>query len=263
MTVTDTVFAETAPDVAPSPTAKGATWHLFITPAIIVVVGALLAIGVAASDPNESEQRSLNAPYVLSLIAQHLKLTAVSTIIVLAVAIPLGVLLTRKAARFAAPAVLGIANIGQGAPAIGVIVILAVLMPMVAPFWVAILSLSVYSVIPALRNTMVGLRQVDQALVEAARGIGMSAMRTLLRVELPLSVPIMLAGIRTTLVLNVGVASLASFIGAGGLGEMISTGVKLQQNIVLITGSVLIALLALFIDWLGAIAERYLRPGGM
>ena len=263
MSGTEAAFAETAPDVAPSPTAKGRAWHMLITPAIIAAVGLVLAIGVASANPNESEQRSLNASYVLTLIAQHLKLTAVSTVIVLAVAIPLGVLLTRPAARFAAPAVLAVANIGQGAPAIGVIVILAVVLPMAAPFWVAILSLSVYSVIPALRNTMVGLQQVDRSLVEAARGIGMSAMRALLTVELPLAVPIMLAGIRTTLVLNVGVASLASFIGAGGLGEMISTGVKLQQNIVLITGSVLIALLALLIDWLGAIAERYLRPGGM
>ncbi|HEY1179546.1 MAG TPA: ABC transporter permease subunit, partial [Phytomonospora sp.] len=147
--------------------------------------------------------------------------------------------------------------------AIGVIVILAVVLPTVAPFWVAILALSLYSVLPALRNTMVGLQQVDPALVEAGRGIGMSALKTLLRVELPLATPIMLAGIRTTLVLNVGVAALASFIGAGGLGEMISAGGKLQQNVVLITGSVLIAMLALIIDWLGALAERYLRPKGV
>ena len=258
-----TATVEVTTDVTPSPSATGRAWHLLITPAIIVAAGIALVIGVDAANPNVSERRSLEPSFVLTLLGQHLNLTAVSTVIVLAAAIPLGVMLTRKGSRIAAPAVLGIANIGQGAPAIGVIVILAVVLPTVAPFWVAILALSLYSVLPALRNTMVGLQQVDPALVEAGRGIGMSAARTLLRVELPLATPVMLAGIRTTLVLNVGVAALASFIGAGGLGEMISAGVKLQQNVVLITGSVLIALLALIIDWLGALAERYLRPKGV
>jgi len=263
MTTAAETAVEVATDVTPSPSATGSAWHLLITPAIIAVAGVALVIGVNAADPNESEERSLAPSFVLRLLGQHLNLTAVSTVIVLAVAIPLGVVLTRRGARFAAPAILAIANIGQGAPAIGVIVLLAVVLSTVAPFWVAILALSLYSVLPALRNTMVGLQQVDPALVEAGRGIGMSASRTLMRVELPLATPIMLAGIRTTLVLNVGVAALASLIGAGGLGEMISAGVKLQQNVVLITGSVLIALLALSIDWLGALAERYLRPKGV
>ncbi|MEV0645299.1 ABC transporter permease [Phytomonospora sp. NPDC050363] len=263
MTVTTEAAVEVATDVAPSPSATGSAWHLLITPAIIVAAGIALFVGVRAAEPNESELRSLEASFVLRLLGQHISLAAVSSVIVLAVAIPVGIALSRKGARLVTPAILGIANIGQGAPAIGVIVILAVILPTAAPFWVAILALSLYSVLPALRNTMVGLQQVDPALVEAGRGIGMSATRTLLTVELPLAAPIMLAGIRTTLVLNVGVAALAAFIGAGGLGEMIAAGVKLQQNVVLITGSVLIAMLALGIDWLGALAERYLRPKGV
>jgi osmoprotectant transport system permease protein len=159
------------------------------------------------------------------------------------------------------PVVLALANIGQGAPAIGIIVLLAVLWK--TGFEVAVVALIIYSVLPSLRNTMVGLQQIDPALTEAGRGIGMSAAAVLFKVELPLAVPVILAGIRTTLVLLIGVAALSSFINGGGLGEMISTGVQLQRYNVLVTGSVLVACLALLVDWLAGLAERYLRPRGI
>ena len=110
---------------------------------------------------------------------------------------------------------------------------------------------------------MVGLDAVDPRVVEAAKGMGMSTMSVLMRVELPLALPIMLAGIRTALVLLVGTATLATFVDGGGLGLLITTGVNLSLNSVLITGSLLVALLALSVDWIARVFEQVARPKGL
>jgi osmoprotectant transport system permease protein len=110
---------------------------------------------------------------------------------------------------------------------------------------------------------MVGLDGVDRSLVEAGRGMGMSAASVLLRVELPLAVPVMLAGVRTALILVVGTATLATFVNGGGLGLLITTGVNLNLSRVLIAGSILVALLALAIDWVGRVVEHVARPKGL
>ena len=179
----------------------------------------------------------------------------------LAVAIPLGVALTRKSLRFLSGPVLVLANVGQAAPSIGLVVLLAFWLGF--GFWAAVIALVLYGVLPVLRNTMVGLQHVDQRLVEAGRGMGMTAAAVLFKVELPMAVPIMLAGIRTALVLLVGTAALATFINGGGLGILITTGVQLNLPAVLVVGSLLVALLALFIDWVGRVVEHVARPKGL
>ena len=127
----------------------------------------------------------------------------------------------------------------------------------------AIAALVVYALLPVLRNTMVGLTQVDRQLIEAGRGMGMSAAAVLFRVELPLAVPVMLSGIRTALVLLVGTATLATFVNGGGLGLLITTGVTLDLTRVLIAGAILVALLALVVDWTGRVVELAVRPKGL
>ncbi|HZE40979.1 MAG TPA: ABC transporter permease [Stackebrandtia sp.] len=236
-------------------------WALLSAPAVILVGALGLFVYLSNATIDDSMKATLNGQVIATQIREHLVLSAVSTVIVLCIAVPLGIALSRKGAKVATPIVLALANIGQGAPAIGIIALLAVWLGI--GFWVAILAMSVYSILPALRNTLVGLEQVDPALVDAGRGIGMSAPAVLFKVELPLAVPVILAGIRTTLVLNVGMAALAAFIGAGGLGNMVVTGVKLFQIPVLVTGSILIAMLALAVDWVAAIAERFLHPKGV
>src|SRR5690606_6369599 len=114
-----------------------------------------------------------------------------------------------------------------------------------------------------LRNTMVGITSVDPFLIDAARGMGLTKTAVLFTVELPLSIPVMLAGIRVALILNVGSAALATYTNAGGLGTLIETGIVLGRMPVLVTGSVLTAALALTLDWLAGIAERVLRPRGL
>jgi osmoprotectant transport system permease protein len=130
-------------------------------------------------------------------------------------------------------------------------------------FSAAVIALVLYAILPVLRNTMVGISQVDGRLVEAGRGMGMSAVAVLFKVELPLAVPVMLAGIRTALVLLVGTAALATFINGGGLGILITTGVNLNLVNVLVAGSILVALLALLVDWIGRVVEHVARPKGL
>lgn len=230
----------------------------------ILVIGAVfaaVAIWLATADLSETELGTLNAATLWGYTVEHLALTAVSAVIVLTIAIPAGVLLTRRPLRFLTAPVMTVANIGQAAPAIGLIVLLAFWLGF--GFWAAVVSLVLYAVLPVLRNTMVGLTQVDDSLIEAGRGMGMSSAAVLFRVELPLAVPLMLAGIRTALVLLVGTATLATFINGGGLGVLITTGVNLNLTTVLVTGSLLVALLALVVDWLGRVVEYFARPRGL
>lgn len=227
----------------------------------ILVATAALLTWIFTADLTETESTTLAADALLVYTREHLSLTAVSAIIVLVIAIPLGIVLTRPSMRRFTNPVLAVANIGQAAPAVGLIVLLAFWLGF--GYWAAIVSLVVYAILPVLTNTMVGLKQVDERLVEAGRGMGMSALSVLFRVELPLAVPVMLSGVRTALVLLVGTATLAAFINGGGLGILIITGVNLGLTTVLVAGSLLVALLALLVDWLGRAFEQLARPKGL
>ncbi|AQZ66385.1 putative ABC transporter permease [[Actinomadura] parvosata subsp. kistnae] len=239
----------------------GRSWHVILPPLCYLAVAAAM-VGYTQAVPLDGiEHGSLNLTFLRRRTWEHVELVFFSTVLVLVVALPLGVLLTRRALRRATPVVLALVNLGQATPAVGLVVLLAVLFTI--GFWTAVVALFAYSLLPTLRNTMVGIEQVDPRLVDAGRGIGMSAAGVLFKVELPMAVPVILSGVRTTLVLNVGTAGIAAFIGSGGLGDLITTGVSTQRNLVLITGCVLIAVLALIIDWLGGLAQRYLSPKGL
>ena len=213
------------------------------------------------ADLSPAELTTLSPAALWAHTLEHLQLTLLAAVIVLAVAIPLGIALTRKSLRFLSGPVLVLANIGQAAPSIGLVVLLAFWLGF--GFWAAVIALVLYGVLPVLRNTMVGLQHVDQRLVEAGRGMGMTAAAVLFKVELPMAVPVMLAGVRTALVLLVGTAALATFINGGGLGILITTGIQLNLPAVLVVGSLLVALLALFIDWVGRVVEHVARPKGL
>ncbi|GAA4788462.1 ABC transporter permease [Corynebacterium canis] len=235
-------------------------WPLVIQPLAIFLALGLIALWIFNADLTTTEQVTLTVPYLWELTMQHLSLTLVAALVVLVTAIPLGVLLTRKPLRWLTTPVMMLANVGQAAPVIGLVVLFA--------FWLgfgfkaAVSALILYAFLPVLKNTMVGLDAVDRNTIEAGRGMGMSALAVLFRIELPLAVPIMLAGIRTALVLLVGTATLATFVDGGGLGLLITTGVNLALDRVLITGSLLVALLALLIDWIARVFEQLLRPKG-
>ena len=238
------------------------SWGLLIgQPLFVAVVIAGWAVWRSQAALDSIEQRQLEWSLLGRLTVEHLELTAVATIIVLAVAVPLGIALTRPRSRRAAPIVVAVANAGQAAPVVGLIVLLAIWFGF--GFWTAILALCLYAILPVLRNTIVGLQGVDRTLVEAGRGMGMSSRAVLGRIELPLAVPVIMAGIRTALVLVVGTATLATFIDAGGLGSLITTGIRLLRYPVLISGALLVAALALLIDWAGRVLEEVARPRGL
>ena len=236
-----------------------ARWALQPLLCVAAVAGALVYVRVA--DISESEKRSLGVEQLLTLLRQHMVVSLAATVLTCVVAIPLGIALTRGSMRRFSKPIITVAGFGQAAPAIGLIALGAVLFGIGSTG--AIVALTVYGALPIIANTVVGLDGVDPRLVEAARGMGMSARATLLRVELPLALRVIVAGVRTALVLIVGTAALASFTGAGGLGELITTGIKLQQNVTLIVGAILVAALALFIDWLARVVELVAAPKGL
>lgn len=242
---------------------RGERLRLFAQPLVVVLIVAAVLAWVFTSELQPNEQETLNGPSMLQMLGQHLLITIVVTAIVVLVAVPLGIVLTRPGARMLAPLFLAIANIGQAAPALGILVLYFLVTGTSGGLWVAAIPLAFYSLLPVLRNTMVGLQQVDPALVDAGRGIGMSARGVLWRIEFPLAVPLILAGLRTSLVLAVGTATLAQFVDAGGFGVLIDTGYKLALNRVMIVGAVLAVGLALIVDWFGALAEQLLGPKGL
>ncbi|TMR41856.1 ABC transporter permease [Actinomadura geliboluensis] len=234
---------------------------LLVTPVFLLLVCAALYLYVRGLDLDPIERRAIDRDEVVRQFGEHVGLVAVSTALVLAIAIPLGVLLTRPRLRRLSAPFLALANVGQAVPSIGVLVLLAVTVGI--GFQKAVIALILVSALPVLRNTMVGLQGVDRSLIDAGRGIGMSRTAVLFRVELPLAVPVILASVRVAVILNVGSATLAAFTNAGGLGELINTGIALNRTPILLTGSVLTAVLAMAADWLIGLVEHVVRPRGV
>ena len=200
-----------------------------------------------------------NREQVLELTLEHLWLVGVSTLLAVLVGIPVGIMIARWP-KWNRP-VLAVANIIQTIPSLA---LFGFLLPVP---WLgervgrlAILALTLYALLPVIRNTYTGIRGVDPAVVEAGRGMGMTDCQLLLRVELPLALSVILSGVRVAVVISVGLATIAAAIGAGGLGEFIFRGLAMVNNQLILAGAVPAAILALSADlglgWL----ERRLRP---
>lgn len=251
---------EPAPPPAGPP--RRITWRkLVLVPAALAIVLVATYLWITNIPLDSIARNSLSGGNVQLRWWQHVELTAISTFWVLIIAVPLGIALTRRRLRKGAPLVTAVANIGQATPAIGLLALLVIWLG-IGPR-TAIIGMVIYAVLPVLSNTVAGLKAIEPNLVEASRGIGMSAMGTLTKVELPLAVPLILAGVRTALVLNVGTATLATFGGGGGLGDLITSGIQTQRMPVLVLGSVLTVVLALLVDWLASLVEVALTPRGL
>ena len=243
--------------------APGRSWNfdLIVTPIAMLMLLILLVTVWTFADMDRTTQRILAPANLRIQTLQHLQITFWSTLLVILIAIPLGVFVTREGFRKFSGPILAVANSGQAMPAFGLLVLFAAWLGTGAR--TVIFALIVFGILPVLRNTMVGLDQVDRSYMEAGKGMGYSRFHVLSRIELPLAVPIILAGVRTALVINVGTAALATFIGGGALGETINSGLKLQRNTALFVGAALVGLLALLIDWLAALAQYFLKPKGI
>jgi osmoprotectant transport system permease protein len=196
---------------------------------------------------------------IASLTLEHLWMVGVSTAIAIAVGVPLGILISRRAA-WRTP-VIATANVIQTIPSLA---LFGFLLP--AP-WIgdrasrlAILALTLYALLPLIRNTYTGIDGVDRAVIEAARGMGLTDWQLLWKVQLPLASSVILAGIRVAVVISVGLATIAAAIGAGGLGELIFRGLAMVNNSVILAGAVPAALMALAADLLLGLLERRIAP---
>ncbi len=231
-----------------------------VTPVMVVVIGVLLYVNVTRQSLDRIESNVLNRSELTRATLEHIRVSVMIALLVVVIAVPLGILVTRPLTRRLAPFVIAFANLGQAAPSLG---LLAFIGFYAIGFWAVVFILTAYAALSVLRNTIVGLQQVDSGMLDAARGMGMSPTSILLRVELPTAVPVIGAGVRTALVLAVGTVPLGYALDAGGLGLPLFSAIKTNRVLVTFTVAVMIALLALLMDWLGGVLQRAATPRGI
>ncbi|MEX2319637.1 MAG: ABC transporter permease, partial [Bauldia sp.] len=198
---------------------------------------------------------------IVFLGRQHIALVAISGGLAIAIGVPLGVLLTRTHLRRYSPTALQFLNIGATVPTLAVLALsMSILGIGDRP---AIFALAVATLLPIVSNTIAGLRAVPDALLEAARGMGMSPGQILWQVELPNAMFVIYAGIRTALAINVGTVPLAFLIGGGGLGELIFSGIALNRFAMMLAGAIPTALIAIFVDFLMGQLQLWTIPRGV
>ena len=205
------------------------------------------------------EQTQLRWGEVLEATYVHIQLVFFSMIIAIIIAVTLGIVATRV--PWLKTIILGGTGVLQTVPS------LALLGFMIPIFGIgvktAIAALFLYSLLPIMRNTYTGIKDVDKATIEAARGVGMTNMQILFKVEFPLAIPVIMAGIRTAAVINVGNATLAAFIGAGGLGDFIFLGITRGIDGLILLGAIPATLLAIVLEIFFSAVERWTTPEGL
>jgi osmoprotectant transport system permease protein len=198
---------------------------------------------------------------------QHLLLTAAAMAIATAIALPTGVLLTRCPWRPVVALVLGGVGIVQTIPSLALVAFIALIFILVTlptiGIFPALTALVLYALLPITRNTYTGIRQVDSTVIEVARGMGMTPAQILFKIELPLSLSVIMAGIRISTVWTIGVACLVTFVGGGGLGDLIMQGLRSWHADYLIAGTAPAALMAIVFDFALSGFEKWLTPSGM
>lgn len=197
-----------------------------------------------------------NGTYVLSEIFRHFLMSAYGVLFAAIVAIPLGIFLARHSRL--SPFVFSIVNIIQTIPALAMLAVLMLVMGL-GPNTV-VMSLFLYSILPILRNTYTGIQGVDAALIESGKGMGMTKFQLLLMVELPLALSVIIAGLRTALVIGISIATIGAFIGAGGLGDIIIRGTNASDGTaIILAGAIPTALIAVFADFIMGWFEKQLK----
>ena len=190
---------------------------------------------------------------------EHIYLSFIALIVGIAIALPLGMLVARY--RKLAEPVIGVTAVFQTIPSLALFGFLVPLIGIGAK--TALIALIIYALLPILRNTYTGVTSIDSSIIEAGRGMGMTKNQLLWQIELPLALPFIMAGIRTATVLTVGIATLATFVGAGGLGDVIYRGLQSYNNSLVLAGALPVALLAIFFDFILKWIEKKVTPKGI
>ena len=234
-----------------------------LTSRTLTILGIVLAfaLGVLAQKSGLLESIAKYKSDVIFLSQQHMKIVAISGGLAILVGVPLGLWLSRPRMRRAAESIMQALNIGSTIPTLAVIALAMSLLgigqlPAIFALWVA-------SLLPIVRNTYAGMLSVPTYLIEAANGMGMRSLQVLSSVELPNALFVTFAGIRTALAINVGTAPLAFLIGGGGLGELIFTGIDLNEPGMMLAGAIPTALLAVAVDYVVGLISYWIVPRGV
>ncbi len=200
-----------------------------------------------------------NAPYILEKTLQHISLAGIAVLLACSIGVPIGFMIANNAKL--AKKVMSVANVIQTIPSLA---LFALAMPLLGigakP---AIFALFFYALLPIIKNTLLGIHSVDPSIIEAARGMGMSKTQIMFKVEVPLAISVIMGGIRISTVTSIGIATIASLIGAGGLGQIIYQGISMTNYEMIFTGAIASAMLALFADFILGIFERKLTSDGI
>ncbi len=205
-----------------------------------------------------------NLPAIGQRTLQHISIVGVAVGLAILTGVPIGILITQS--KRAADIVLYIASMIMTIPSIALFGVMIPVLSLIGQgigYLPAVIAVLLYSQLPIIRNTYTAISNVDPALREAARGMGMSALERLRHVEIPLAIPVIMAGVRIAVVMNIGITAIATYIGAGGLGAFISRGISQTDPRQLITGALAVSLLAIAADYLLLWAQHRLTPVGI
>ncbi len=233
-------------------------WVWIGIPLIMIGIAAVIVI-YSVNNPTDSiVARMLTYERVFRVIREHMGLLLVSMTGATIVGVAGGIMLSRPSLYRIGRVMETVVNIGQTVPSLAVLALFYTILGL--GFNVAVFALFLYSILPILRNTFAGIDGVEHNIIEAARGMGMRPIRILTKIELPIAFPIIVAGLRTAIVINVGAATLATFIGGGGLGDLIVTGLSVHRDMIIVNGAVIAAVTAILLDYLiGKVEERVVR----
>ncbi len=202
------------------------------------------------------EYVSRNYPLIFDLIADHLRLTALSVGLALIIGIPLGIFISYI--QRAKKPVLGVANVIQAIPSMA---LLGFAIPILGIGTVpAVTIVILYSLLPIIKNTVTGITNINPEMLEAAHGIGLTKFQVLRKIQIPLALPVIMAGVRIAAVTSVGLMTIAAYIGADGLGYLVFSGIRTLNNNQILAGAIPACLLALFVDFLGNQVEQVVTP---
>ena len=198
---------------------------------------------------------------ILEEVKRHLQLVLIAEVIAIFIGVPLGILVTRPGFKKLATPVIGGASSAQAIPSMAIIAIMAPLLGM--GFEPAMVALIIWGTLPVLRNSYAAINNINPAIVEAARGMGMTRGQIAWKIELPLALPVIMAGIRVSTVVLVGSATLAAIIAAGGLGEIILVGVGVGEVLIVMQGAAPAAAMAITLGFILERIERWMTPRGL
>jgi osmoprotectant transport system permease protein len=190
---------------------------------------------------------------------RHMQITGMAVLLAVIIGVPIGIYITKN--RKISDTVMNIANIFQTLPSLALFgLIIPILGIGVTP---SVFVLFLYALLPIIKNTYIGVDSIDPSAIEAGRGMGMTMFQILYMIEIPLALPVIMGGVRISTVINIGTATIAALIGAGGLGDFIFKGISMNSNNMILTGAVPAALLALGVDFVLGKIEKWLTPKGI